>query len=562
MNFRERYRYDPSTDKLGSGGFATVFRAEDTLLEREVALKIFHVSESTKVNLLSELKRMSKLDHPNLIRCLDILNVDVTNVHGLAERLSIGVMEYANGGSLKEFSDRNNDLELSKAILIQVLKGLSYLHSKAIIHRDLKPQNILLSNYEGELIPKISDFGISKSISADDRSSSVVMGTIEYMAPEQFNPNRYGINGRISTNLDLWSFGILTYELITKRHLFGDGDRNSSSEQVMNAILSFSLPEDIDKVPEPFHSVIKSCLVADANVRVKDAKELIALLQKGEADFIKPAKTSYEGETKLIRKVENIEIKPLVEPEEKKPVEVKPPVQPFLKQEQPAKPAPAFTSPGKTVTTDSADSKNARKKMQLILGSAVLVVLVVAGIFIFKPAAKNGNAGKESSTAADSTAADKAAASLTKMEALKKENPVDTVKLFNLSMDCALAGNADCQYQYGILLNAYQRPIDGFDMLGKASAQDHVKATSELAYMYYDGVPGVVQKDIAKARSLYVKAAAADNSVAILMLGIMYKQGVGVEKDVLKANTYFRRVVQLDDNPDAVSRANQEVTGN
>ena len=560
MNFRERYRYDPAADKLGSGGFATVFRAEDTLLEREVALKIFHVSESTKVNLLSELKRMSKLDHPNLIRCLDILNVDVTNVHGLAEKLSIGVMEYANGGSLKEFSDRNNDLELSKAILIQVLKGLSYLHSKAIIHRDLKPQNILLSNYEGELIPKISDFGISKSISAEDRSSSVVMGTIEYMAPEQFNPNRYGINGRIATNLDLWSFGILTYELITKRHLFGDGDRNSSSEQVMNAILSFSLPEDIDKVPEPFQSVIKGCLVADANLRVKDAKELIAMLQKREADFIKPAKTYYEGETKLIRKVENVDIKPLVQPEEKKPVvqqQEKKPVE--IKQEKPVQPASDFSQKSKAAPANLPADKKEKKKMQLIIGSIALVLLAAA-FFIFKPAAKNIPAG--TNTATDTVATNNPNTWAAKIEQVKKENPGDDAKIFNLYQDCAQYEIAECQYQYGLLLNARKRPVDGFNMLTKAAAQDHVKANSELAYMYYDGVPGVVEKDIAKARSLYEKAAAADNSVAILMLGIMYKQGVGVTKDVLKANDYFRRVVQLDDNPDAVSRANQEVTGN
>ncbi len=561
MNFRERYRYDPSADKLGSGGFATVFRAEDTLLEREVALKIFHVSESTKVNLLSELKRMSKLDHPNLIRCLDILNVEVTNVHGLSEKLSIGVMEYANGGSLQEFSHNNNDPELAKAILIQVLRGLSYLHSKAIIHRDLKPQNILLSNYEGELIPKISDFGISKTISAEDRSSSVVMGTIEYMAPEQFNPNRYGINGRIATNLDLWSFGILTYEVITKRHLFGEGDMNSSSEQVMNAILSFNMPDDVDKVPEPFQSVIKACLVADANLRVKDAKELIAMLQKREADFIKPAKTNYEGETKLIRKVENVDIKPLVQPEEKKSViqqEQKRPVE--IKQDKPVQPVAAFSQKNKTIPENSPAEKKEKKKTQLIIGSIALVVLLAAAFFMFKPAAKNSTAGIN--TATDTVATNNPNTWAAKIEQTKKENPGDATKIFNLYQDCAQYDIAECQYQYGLLLNANKRQVDGFDMLTKAAAQDHVKANSELAYMYYDGVKGVVEKDIVKARSLYEKAAAADNSVAILMLGIMYKQGVGVTKDVLKANNYFRRVVQLDDNPDAVSRANQEVTGN
>ncbi|CAN5153602.1 hypothetical protein BH09BAC2_BH09BAC2_17430 [soil metagenome] len=219
MNFRERYKYNPAKDVLGSGGFATVYKAFDTLLERDVALKMFHTSESDKVNILSELKKMSKLDHQNLIRCYDILNVEVTNIHGLPEKLSVGVMEYADSGSLKEFIQRNNDLNVTKDLLIQILQGLSYLHSKNIIHRDLKPQNILLSDYDGTLIPKITDFGISKAVSNDNQVSSVIMGTIEYMAPEQFDTEKYGIDGRISTNLDLWSFGILTYEMVTKKHL-------------------------------------------------------------------------------------------------------------------------------------------------------------------------------------------------------------------------------------------------------------------------------------------------------------------------------------------------------
>ena len=558
MNFRERYRYDPTADKLGSGGFATVFRAEDILLEREVALKIFHVSESTKVNLLSELKRMSKLDHRNLIRCLDILNAEVTNVHGLTEKLSIGVMEYANGGSLKEFAHKNNDPETVKDILIQILRGLSYLHSKAIIHRDLKPQNILISDYDGELIPKISDFGISKSISAEDRSSSVVMGTIEYMAPEQFNPVRYGINGRISTNLDLWSFGILTYEVITKRHIFGDGDRNSSSEQVMNAILSFTMPEDIDKIAEPFQSVIRCCLVADANVRVKDAKELIMLLQKNAEDFIKPVPQYYDGETKLIRRVENdkIEIKPILKQEEKKIVEIE--------QAEPVRKTPfaaELKKPEKEIVPEKKPGIS--KKLFVPLAIIIPVILLSAAYFIFRqPATKENPANVIIATLKDTSVADKEAIWKAKIKELKEDQFAEPYQLFELYRDCAAAGIAECQYEFGLRQNKNAEYKVGFDMLTKAAAQNHVKAITELAYMYFDGVPGVVKKDKAQAKSLYERAAAADNSVALLMLGIIYKQGVGVEKDRLRANNYFRRVVQLADNSDAVSRANKEMTEN
>ena len=107
--------------------------------------------------------------------------------------------------------------------------------------------------------------------------------------------------------------------------------------------------------------------------------------------------------------------------------------------------------------------------------------------------------------------------------------------------------------------NAKKNFKEGFEMLKKAVAQKHIKAISELAYMYYDGVDGFVDKDIPAAKSLYEEAAAADNSVAILILGIMYDKGVGVKKDISKANGYFVRVMNLDDNPDAVTRANQEL---
>jgi serine/threonine protein kinase len=304
MNFRERYSYDPIKDQLGSGGFATVYKAFDTVLERQVALKIFHTTSNSKVNLLSELKRMSQLDHPNLIRCIDIITTDIVNIHGMTEQLNIGVMEYANNGSLKEFMSGSHDHETYKDLFIQILQGLSYLHNREMIHRDLKPQNILLSKQGNIIVPKISDFGISKSLNSNNQTSSVLIGSIEFMAPEQFNPVKYGIDGKASTNLDLWSFGILVYETISGKHLFGNGDKNHSSEQVMNAILSFSLPADINSIPEPFCLVIKRCLVADAKSRVKDPQELISLLNNASASSVARRNETNERATVLISKKE------------------------------------------------------------------------------------------------------------------------------------------------------------------------------------------------------------------------------------------------------------------
>ena len=127
---------------------------------------------------------------------------------------------------------------------------------------------------------EITDFGISKAIDSGF-SSSMLLGTIEYMAPEQFNPERYGINGEINTNLDLWSFGLMVYDLIAKESLFGGRAGSTSAEQVMSKILSDDYYEKLSKLPEPYRTVTKKCLVKNANERINSAEDVIEILTNG-----------------------------------------------------------------------------------------------------------------------------------------------------------------------------------------------------------------------------------------------------------------------------------------
>jgi len=283
MTFQERYQYNSQSDLLGKGGFARVYKAIDTLLDREVAIKIFNVNDQNHYTVVEEIKKVIKLEHPNLLRYYDVAILDSANALGEQESIQIGVMEYANGGDLKQFARKNPNSPLLFKLLQQVLNGLEYLHSNGIIHRDLKPQNILLVERNGELTAKISDFGISKNADSGTNSSSMAIGTIEYMAPEQFNPVRYGINGKIATNVDLWSFGIMVHELFSNETLFGQRNGNTTAEQIMSAILSNELPEGIDKLPEPYRYTVKKCLVKDAKERVQKAKELITMLEEKES---------------------------------------------------------------------------------------------------------------------------------------------------------------------------------------------------------------------------------------------------------------------------------------
>ncbi len=284
MNFKERYNYNPKTDLLGKGGFARVYKATDTLLDREVAVKIFNTSENGHYTVLEEIKKVIKLEHPNLLRYYDVAILENTNAFGENETLQVGIMELANAGDLKQFAQENPNSSLLYDLLQQVLSGLGFLHSKGIIHRDLKPQNILLvKDNDGKLTAKISDFGISKNTDSNTNSASMTIGTIEYMAPEQFSPNKYGINGKIGTNLDLWSFGIMVHELITNKPPFGQRNGNTTAEQIMSSILSAELPEEIDTMKEPYRTVIKKCLVSDAKLRIKNANELIQYFETKES---------------------------------------------------------------------------------------------------------------------------------------------------------------------------------------------------------------------------------------------------------------------------------------
>lgn len=279
MRIKDRYEYDPAKDLVGKGGFARVFRAQDTLLNREVALKVFSHSDRDQYSVLQEIRKAIQLEHPNLLRYYDVVLLEQSNALGEKEELQIGVMEYANAGDLKIYSKANPGSPHLKRFLREVLLGLEYLHNHGIIHRDLKAQNILLLERNGHLTAKISDFGISKNMSSEDtRSSSMLVGTIEYMAPEQFNPRKFGIDGKIRPNVDLWGFGVMVHEMLTDQTPFGKRGGETTAEQIMASILSPELPKDIDKLAEPYRTIVKKCLVANAKDRVQNAADLLVYL--------------------------------------------------------------------------------------------------------------------------------------------------------------------------------------------------------------------------------------------------------------------------------------------
>ena len=277
--FRERYRYDPVTDLLGQGGFGRVFRAHDTLLDRTVALKIFFSDMPEQYDLISEIRRAINLNHPNICRYYGAEVLRGSNALGEPQLVQVGIMEFVEGGTVGAFLA--NHPQHTRKLLIDVLRGLGYLHQRrpAIIHRDLKPPNVLVSFEDGVPVARITDFGISKTSRETGVKISHLIGTLAYMAPEQILPETYGVNGNINCNLDLWSFGVMTIELLTGATPFGAGDPQASTGQIQQAILQGLSEPGLRAFEEPYRSVLRRCMVPDAARRAQTAAELITLLE-------------------------------------------------------------------------------------------------------------------------------------------------------------------------------------------------------------------------------------------------------------------------------------------
>ena len=278
--FRERYQYDAEKDLLGAGGFGRVYKAHDSLLDRRVALKIFSRDVPDRYDLINEIRRAIDLNHPNICRYHGAEVLKGVNPLGEAQTIQVGIMEFVEGGTIDKFLVKRP--EFRKKLLADVLRGLSYLHRHhpPIIHRDLKPSNVLVGFQDGTPVARITDFGISKSISESGAQVSVMgLGTYAYMAPEQLNPVRYGVNEKVQCNLDLWSYGAMMIELLTGVLPFGAGQAGASTGQILEAINRGISPQEVSSFEEPYRSVLARCMVQDAGKRAQSAEELLSLLE-------------------------------------------------------------------------------------------------------------------------------------------------------------------------------------------------------------------------------------------------------------------------------------------
>jgi serine/threonine-protein kinase len=182
---------------LGSGGFGTVYLAEDAWINKKVALKVPHRQTADFGELLREPRLLAALSHPNIVSILTAEKQD--NVFFI-------VMEYVPGETLEAIVAREGPLELARALdyTCQICNALDYAHGQGVIHRDLRPANVLAPD-SGPL--KVADFGTSRFLELAAHGTTVI-GSPPYMAPEQFQ-------GRAVFASDIYSLGVTMYEMLT-----------------------------------------------------------------------------------------------------------------------------------------------------------------------------------------------------------------------------------------------------------------------------------------------------------------------------------------------------------
>jgi serine/threonine-protein kinase len=263
----ERYRV---LGALGRGGMASVYLAEDTTLSREVAIKVLHSRFAQDEKFVERFRREAKaaagLNHPNIVSVYD---------WGRLGNQNYIVMEYVQGETLKDRIRRQGRLDGDQAVAIalELLAAIAAAHSRGVVHRDVKSQNILI-DAEGRV--KVADFGIAQAGDPSMTEAGSVLGTAQYLAPEQARGEP------VDERSDLYSVGVVLYEMLTGTVPF----KGDSAVTVALKHVNEAPPEPAELVPGlPYalNQVVLKALAKDPALRYAGAAELIADLRAAQA---------------------------------------------------------------------------------------------------------------------------------------------------------------------------------------------------------------------------------------------------------------------------------------
>lgn len=334
---------------IGEGGMANVYLANDTILERKVAIKVLRGDLSNDEKFIRRFKRealsVSNLSHPNIVEVYDV---------GEEDGNYYIVMEYIEGKTLKQLLQKRGALTLPEVIDImsQLTDGLAHAHEAYIIHRDIKPQNIMI---EDNGLVKITDFGIAMALNSTQLTqTNSVMGSVHYLPPEQ-------ANGKGSTiKSDIYSLGILMYELITGSVPFkGDTAVEIALKHMKEKIPS--IRKQNPTIPQSVENIVLKATAKNPKNRYDTVREMYTDLQTA---------MERQNEKRLVYEYPENDL------EETKVI---PPVTKHQKQSTVDKPLEAKEEEDEEISSN----KNEKNKLPIILAAVLLVILItLAGIYL------------------------------------------------------------------------------------------------------------------------------------------------------------------------------------
>jgi serine/threonine protein kinase len=365
---------------LGRGGFAQVFLCTDTVLGRQVAIKILNPAQGDAEGFdflgrfQAEARAVAALEHPNLLGIYD---------YGEVEGTVYLVMPYIDGGTLQDRIAGGRILPLREIAnyISQTAEGLDYAHRRGIVHRDIKPQNLLIRAEDNRLL--IADFGVAKVMQGDSaHTHTAAIGTVSYMAPEQ-------LQGRAAPSIDIYALGCVLFQLLTGRVPYG-GPATQAMLAHMNAPIPSVAERSDGRLPAAFQPLIDRALAKRPEDRFASAGELArsfeALLTNitapmqpppSDPQFAAPTQTGGAGTGPRSAPPASLPVVPSTPPA---PTVVTPsaPAQPAPRPAP--QPAPSFSPPAAASTAAQPDPAAWRRTWLLLIGIGALVVVAIIAV--------------------------------------------------------------------------------------------------------------------------------------------------------------------------------------
>jgi eukaryotic-like serine/threonine-protein kinase len=264
---------------IGSGGFGTVYLAEDTWIDKKVALKVPHKQGVDFGELLREPRLLASLNHPNIVTIVTAEKQD---------QVFFIVMEYVTGENLESIIARDGALDVPLALdyTCQICNAIDYAHRQGVLHRDLRPSNVLVSDSG---LVKVADFGTSRFLEIAAHGTTVI-GSPPYMAPEQFQ-------GKAMFASDLYSLGVTMFQMLTG-DLPYETPTPSDLERLVRGEFQIAPRLKNPKVPKAISDVVVKAMAPDIHARYQRASEILEdlLAARGNQRRPTPAPTEVGGD--------------------------------------------------------------------------------------------------------------------------------------------------------------------------------------------------------------------------------------------------------------------------